>query len=98
MGTEREADLPPSPALSVINNGPETFAGRKVGVLVSEGCDATLLQMLQAALEEEGAVMEIIAPKVGGVTAQDGSHIPAHHMIDGGPSVLFDAVALLLSE
>ncbi len=24
--------------------------------------------------------------------------IPAKHMIDGGPSVLFDAVALLLSE
>lgn len=43
-------------------------------------------------------MMEIIAPKVGGVTLDDGSVVPAQYMIDGGPSVLFDAVALLLTE
>lgn len=91
-------DLPASPALSIIENGPESFAGRRVGVLVCPGTDAALLQKLQAAIEEEGAVMEVIAPKVGGVEAADGSWIGAKHMIDGGPSVLFDAVALVLSE
>ena len=91
-------DLEPSPALSIIQNGPDSFAGRKVGVLVSPGADATLLKKLQSAIEKEGAVMEVIAPKVGGVEAADGSLIPANHMIDGGPSVLFDAVALILSE
>ena len=91
-------DLAASPALSIIANGPDSFAGRKVGVLVSPGADAALLKQLQAALESEGAVMEVVAPKVGGVEAADGSRIEARHMIDGGPSVLFDAVALLLSE
>jgi catalase len=91
-------DLEPSPALSIIRNGPDRFAGRKVGVLVSPGADAALLKTLQAAIEKEGAVMEVIAPKVGGVEAADGSWIEAKHMIDGGPSVLFDAVALILSE
>ncbi|MFG1249547.1 catalase [Xanthobacter flavus] len=91
-------DLPASPALSVILNGPESFTGRKVGVLVSNGCDAGLLKKLRAAVEKEGAMMELVAPKVGGVEASDGSRLPAHHMIDGGPSVLFDAVVLLLSE
>ena len=91
-------DLEPSPALSIIENGPESFAGRKVGVLVSAGADAALLKKLQAAIEKEGAAMEVIAPKVGGVEAADGSWIEAKHMIDGGPSVLFDAVALILSE
>ena len=91
-------DLEPSPALSIIENGPESFAGRKVGVLVSPGADAALLKNLQSAIEKEGAVMEVIAPKVGGVEAADGSWIEAKHMIDGGPSVLFDAVALILSE
>lgn len=91
-------DLPASPALSIIENGPESFAGRKVGVLVSPGTDAALLKELRAAIESEGAVLEIVAPKVGGVEAADGSWIEAGHMIDGGPSVLFDAVALLLSE
>lgn len=42
--------------------------------------------------------MEVIAPKVGGVEATDGTMIAAKHMIDGGPSVLFDAVVLVLSE
>jgi catalase len=91
-------DLEPSPALSIIENGPDDFAGRKVGVLVSPGADAALLKKLQSAIEKEGAVMEVIAPKVGGVEAADGSWIEAKHMVDGGPSVLFDAVALILSE
>ncbi|MGO4839896.1 hypothetical protein AB4144_47380 [Rhizobiaceae sp. 2RAB30] len=81
-----------------MKNGPPTFAGRKVGALVSAGTDATLLKALQSALKKEGAVMEVIAPKVQGVDADDGIWIDAKHMIDGGPSVLFDAVALLLSD
>jgi len=48
-----------------------------------------------AALDKEGATFEIIAPKVGGAKAGDGSWIEADQMIDGGPSVLYDAVALL---
>ena len=47
---------------------------------------------------KEKALVELIAPKVGGVTASDGSWIEAQHMIDGGPSVLFDAVAVLASR
>jgi catalase len=42
--------------------------------------------------------VERIAPTVGGITAANGTAIPAHHKIDGGPSVLFDAVAILASE
>jgi catalase len=41
---------------------------------------------------------EIVAPKVGGVKASDGTRIEAQQKIDGGPSVLYDAVALILSE
>ncbi|MER9856751.1 MULTISPECIES: catalase [unclassified Mesorhizobium] len=91
-------DLPPSPALSIIQNGPDSFEGRKVGVVLSDGADIALFEELRSAIEAEGAVMEVIAPKVGGVEAADGTHIEARHMIDGGPSVLFDAVVLLLSE
>ncbi|TJV24802.1 MAG: catalase [Mesorhizobium sp.] len=90
--------LPPSPALSIIQNGPDSFEGRKVGVMLSDGADVALFEELRSAIEAEGAVMEVVAPKVGGVEADDGTHIEARHMIDGGPSVLFDAVVLLLSE
>jgi catalase len=91
-------DLEPSPALSIIENGPKRFKGRKVGALVSNGVNATLVKALQTAIEKEGATMEVIAAKVGGVQADDGTKIHAKHMIDGGPSVLFDAVVLLLTE
>jgi catalase len=91
-------DLPPSPKLSILENGPESFMGRKVGVLVTDGADAAMLGGLRSALEAEGAIMEIIAPMVGGVEASDGSWIEAKHKIDGGPSVLYDAVALLPSK
>jgi catalase len=91
-------DLEPSPALSIINNGPDSFKGRKMGVLVSDGVDASLLEALRDAATAEGAKVEIVARRVVGVEAGDGSWIEGNHMIDGGPSVLFDAVVLLVSE
>lgn len=88
-------DLDPSPALSIVKNGPERFEGRKLGILVSDGSDTSLLKAFKAALDKAGATFEIIAPKVTGVEASDGSWIEADQMIDGGPSVLYDAVVLL---
>ncbi len=90
-------DLEPSPALSIVQRGPKRFEGRKLGILITDGVDAKLLKGLTKAVTAEKAVFELIASKVGGVMASDGTFIEAHHMIDGGPSVLFDAVALLTS-
>jgi catalase len=41
--------------------------------------------------------MELVAPRVGGVTDSVGAQHPAKQKVNGGPSVLYDAVALLLS-
>jgi catalase len=91
-------DLEKSPPLSIMLNGSKSFAGRKVGALVSDGVDAKLLSALKAAIEKEGAVLKIVAPQIGGVEADDGSLIEANEKLDGGPSVVFDAVVVLLSE
>ena len=91
------ADLPPSPALSIIANGPESFAGRKLGVLVTDGTDAAILDALNKAASGEGAVVELIAPQIGGALLSDGKLVPADQKIDGGPSVLYDAVVILAS-
>lgn len=91
-------DLEPSPALSIAERGPKRFEGRKLGILVTDGVDAKLLKALTSAVLKEKGLVELIAPKVGGATTSNGSFIEAQHMIDGGPSVLFDAVALLPSE
>jgi catalase len=91
-------DLKPSPALSIQLNGPKNFKGRKVGALLTDGVEIGLFQSLKSALDDEGALLEVVAPKIGGVRASDGSWIEAKQKIDGGPSVLYDAVALLPSE
>jgi len=95
---ENPRDLEVSDALSIVKNGGDTFAGRKVGILVSEGTDAETLGALRDALDAEGALSAIVAPKVGGVTASDGSPVDGDEQVQGGPSALFDAVAILPTE
>jgi catalase len=88
-------DLQPSPALSILKNGPECFKGRKLGVLVTDGANAEIAGEIGRAFENVGAIVEIVAPEVGGVKTSDGAWIEADEKIDGAPSVLFDAVAVL---
>ncbi len=90
-------DLAPSPALSILANGPSSFSGRKVGVLVTDGTSASVWTALSEALAAEGADVEVIAERVAGVTLDDGTVLPAQQMVGGGPSVLYDAVAVLAS-
>ena len=92
------ADLPPSDPLSILKRLPPSFRGRKVGVVIADGTDRRLLGKLIAAIEAEGALYEIIAPKVGGAVLDDGTLQEAKHKIDGAPSVLYDAVAVLVSS
>ena len=95
---EPRTDLAESPALSIVLNGPETFAGRKLGVLVSDGADASVIEQLLAEVEEEDAHVEFVAPKVGGFTTSDGALMVADQKLGGGPSVLYDAVAVVVSD
>ena len=91
-------DLPESPALSIIKNGPGNFKGRKLGIYVAEGADASVVNALQVAAKEGGAMCEIIAPHVTGAKLSDGKMLAADEKIDGGPSVVYDAVAIVMGE
>jgi len=88
-------DLKPSKALSIALNGPKTFAGRKVGMLVTDGVEDGLITHLKKQLEDEGAMLEIIAPTIEGVETSHNKRLAAGQKIGGGPSVLYDAIALL---
>ena len=90
-------DLDPSPALGIVKKGPQRFEGRKLGILITDGTDAALLKALQAAVTKAGATFDIIAPRIGGARTSDGKLVEADQRIDGGPSVLYDAVAVLPS-
>lgn len=90
-------ELPPSDPLSILKR-PKSFEGRKLGILVTDGADAKLVKALIDAVEKADAVYEIIAPYVGGVVLDDGAMLAAAQKIDGGPSVLYDAIAIVASD
>ena len=67
-------------------------------MLVTDGVDSEVVAAMKKTLDKEGATFEFIAPTIAGVRASDGSTIEANQNIGGGPSVLYDAVALLVSK
>lgn len=91
-------DMEPSPALRIVGKYPETLRGRAVGVLVSDGADGAIVAAVKAAVEGEGGTVKIVAPKIGGVKLKDGKMLKADGQLAGSPSVIFDAVAIILSE
>ncbi len=88
-------DLKPSPALRLYGKYPPTLKGRKVGVLLAPGFDVKQKSEVVAAIEKEGAVAAMIAPRVGAVEDSTGTKHAADMALSGSPSVLFDAVVIL---
>ena len=87
-----------SPGLRIIGKYPPTLEGRSVAILVTDGANGKIVKAVKKLAEGEGATVKIVAPKVGGVILKDGTQLPADGQLAGMPSVLFDAVALVLSE
>ena len=90
--------MEPSPALSIIGKMKDTLMGRVIGILVADGSDGAVIEKMKMAATDAGAVVKIVAPKVGGAILADGSLLAADGQLAGTPSVLFDAVAVILSE
>jgi len=91
-------DMDESPALRIVGKYPDTLKGRLVGVLVTDGADGALVAGVRKSAEAQGAQVQLIAPKVGGVVLIDGTELKVDRQLAGSPSVLFDAVALVLSD
>lgn len=90
-------DMPASPALQIIGKMKDTLEGRAVGVLVADGSDAALVNAITAAITKAGADFKIIAPHIGEVALSDKSMLKVDGQLAGTPSIMFDAVALILS-
>jgi catalase len=91
-------DMPPSPALQIIGKMKDTLQGRVVGILIADGSDGSRITAVRDAATAAGANVKIVAPKVGGAKLADGSMLTADGQLAGTPSVMFDAVAVLLSK
>ena len=90
-------DRPNSPALQIIGKMRPTLEGRCVGILINDGSDAKVIKALKKAVVAAGGVVKIVAPKIGGAKLSDGTHLPADGQLAGTPSMIFDAVGVVLS-
>ncbi|MHB1053056.1 MAG: catalase [Thiobacillus sp.] len=90
--------MAPSPALQIIGKMKNTLTGRAVGILIADGSDGAVIKKIKKAATDAGASVKIIAPKVGGAKLADGTMLAADGQLAGTPSVLFDAVAVILSD
>ncbi|WP_260739480.1 catalase [Tunturiibacter lichenicola] len=91
-------DLPTSDALSILKKAVPGVKTKVIGCLVEDGSDAKTILALKKAVTAAGANLKIVAPKIGGANASDGTTIEADFQLAGGSSVLFDAVYVLLSK
>ena len=96
--TKARTDLKSSPAVSILAKAKPTLKGRVIGVLVADGTDSALVAALKATAIQNGAKLKVIAPKVEGAKALDGTTIPGDFQLAGGPSVLFDAIVVAVSS
>lgn len=88
-------DLVPSDALSIQKNWQKTLKGRVVGLLFSEGSDKLSIDQIKDEIEAKGGRVFLVAPKVGAMRLKGGT-LKADGQLAGSPSVLFDAVAMVL--
>ena len=89
-------DLPLSKAITLIPKMKQTLEGRCVGILVADGSDAKAVATLREAAEAAGATVKLVAPKRY-VALKGGKPRKADGQLAGTPSVLFDAVACVLT-
>ena len=69
----------------------------RCGRLVEDETDGATVEAIRQAVIAAGATVKIVAPKVGGAVLADGSKLAADGQLAGTPSVMFDAVAAVLS-
>ena len=81
-----------SPAVSQERFPAPSIRTRKVAVLIADGFSSDQLRPVRKALEDAGAVVELISPKLGLVKSAEGQDVEAHHNFLTTASVLYDAV------
>ena len=84
-----------SPSLSLMARpGDGTVLGRKVAMLVADGCVGRSVADVHAKLVAAGAVPRILAGRIGPVRTDDGVEIEADASFENEPGFLFDALVL----
>lgn len=87
-----ESSLKKSESLSMKNTIKDSIKTRKIAVLASDGFNDDELAAMEAALSAEGAMLKLVAPKLGSIFGKNGTELTADFSFLTAKSVLFDAV------
>ena len=85
-------DVGISRALSMADTRKDTIMTRKVAFLAADGFDDASLAAIKKALVKAGAVVKIVAPRLGTVVGRGGTELKIDFSFLTCNSVLFDAV------
>lgn len=87
-----ESSLAASAALSMANTPKDSIKTRKIAFLAADDVDGKSFNTVKKALEAEGAVVEVIAPRLNYISSSTDEEIHVHHSLLTAASVFYDAV------
>ena len=87
-------DAGESPALSMVIDASGPIDGRVIGVLVTDGVDASGVNALRKAISAAGAAMHVIAPRGGAVKGAGRATLAADATVFNADSVVYDALVV----
>ncbi|RFS14209.1 catalase [Emticicia sp. C21] len=87
-----EPSIKKSDALSMANTSKNTIKTRQIALLAADGFEEQSLQNFKKALETEGAMISVVAPKFGTIKGAKGIETKVDQTLLTASSVLFDAV------
>lgn len=87
-----EGALVKSTPLSMANTVKDSIVSRKIAFLVADGVDSDSIKAVKKTLEDQKAIVDLIAPRQGFVTAANSEIVPVQHSFLTMDSVMYDAV------
>ena len=91
---QKEGSIAISAPLSMANTVKDTISTRKIAILAADGVSGKALSNVKDALVAKGAIVHIIAPKLGEIISEEDQKIQVDESFLTAASVLYDAVYL----
>ncbi|HET6767113.1 MAG TPA: catalase [Chitinophagaceae bacterium] len=88
----KEGSLSRSRALSMANTVKDSIATRKIAILAADGVNDDNLLTVKNAITAEGALCDVIAPRLGFISGENDIDIPVDKSLMTTASVFYDAV------
>lgn len=90
--TKAKPPVERSEALSMQNTIKDSIATRRIAILAADGVNEKSIGSMKKALEAQGAMVKVIAPKLGTVQGEGGKEVMVDESFLTATSVVFDAV------